>query len=105
MVGADTLVFVLKGRLTFGQDSRNLEEMLSSAAKEATKKVVLDLGGLTYMDSSGLGSIVKSMTAIKKAGGSLRLAGATPLILSLFKMAYLDSVLSLYPDLQSACAD
>jgi anti-sigma B factor antagonist len=105
MVGTDTLVVVLKGRLTFGQDSRNLEEMLSGAAKEGAKKVVLDLGGLTYMDSAGLGTVVKSVTVIKQAGGTLRLARATPFVLSLFKMACLDSVLALYPDLQSACGD
>jgi anti-sigma B factor antagonist len=105
MVGTDIVVVVLKGRLTFGQDSRNLEEMLSAAATEGAKRVVLDLNGLTYMDSSGLGTIVKSMTVIKQAGGNLRLAGAKPFILSVFKMAYVDSVLALYPDLQSACAD
>jgi anti-sigma B factor antagonist len=105
MVGTDIVVVVLKGRLTFGQDSRNLEAMLGAAATEGAKRVVLDLNGLTYMDSSGLGTIVKSMTVIKQAGGNLRLAGATPFILSVFKMAYVDSVLALYPDLQSACAD
>lgn len=105
MVGTDTLVVVLKGRLTFGPDSRNLEEMLSTVAKEGAKKVVLDLGGLSYMDSAGLGTVVKAMTVIKQAGGNLRLAGATPFILSLFKMARLDTVLALYPDLHSACAD
>ena len=105
MVGTDILVVVLKGRLTFGEDSRKLEEMLKAAATEGAKRVVLDLNGLTYMDSSGLGTIVKSMTVIKQAGGNLRLAGAKPFILSVFKMAYVDSVLALYPDLQSACAD
>jgi len=105
MVGTDILVVVLKGRLTFGEDSRKLEEMLKTAATEGAKRVVLDLNGLTYMDSSGLGTIVKSMTVIKQAGGNLRLAGAKPFILSVFKMAYVDSVLALYPDLQSACAD
>jgi anti-sigma B factor antagonist len=66
--------------------------------------IVLDLAGLDYIDSSGVGCVVACLTAAKKAGGDLRLAGTTPRVERIFKMTGVNSLLTMYPTVAAATA-
>jgi len=102
LVGADITVLVLEGRLTLGQGSLQLEDLIRGLAEEGIRKVVLDLGGLTYMDSAGMGAIAKSAVTLVQVGGTLRLAGAGERVASALSITQLDRIVSLFPDLDSA---
>ena len=101
-VAPDVTVVALKGRLTLGQESNSLEELLRGLAGNGPRKVVLDLKDLSYMDSAGMGAIAKSMVTLLQSQGTLRLAGTTERVMSAIRITRLDKILHMYPDLDSA---
>ena len=101
-ISPDVTVVALQGRLTLGQESHCLEDLLSNLACGGARKVVLDLKELSYMDSAGMGAIAKSMVTLVQGQGTLRLAGTTERVLSAIRITRLDKVLHMYPDLDSA---
>src|SRR3989442_2727422 len=69
-------VITISGRLAIGGEVERLEAAVNALLKTQQKRFVLDITGLEYVDSSGVGMLVSSLTHVKKAGGDLRLAGA-----------------------------
>jgi len=98
-------VIAISGRLVYGRDTTALETMVKDLSKEAGRKVVFDLSTLDYTDSSGIGAIVACLTLIKKAGGDLRLAGASPRIQRILSMTGVDRMMPQYPTVAAAVAD
>lgn len=65
-------------------------------------KLVLDLGGVAYIDSSGLGEVVRAMKRARQAGGDLRLCGVREDVLQIFEMTGLNKAIAIYPTRQEA---
>ena len=66
--------------------------------------MVLDLTGVRYIDSSGLGIIALCFGKMSRAGGRFCVAGATGIVLDVFRMTHLDSVIPFSPSVDEACA-
>jgi anti-anti-sigma factor len=66
------------------------------------KKLILDLSGIEHMDSSGMQVILDSSTAVREAGGELRVAGASVKIARLFRLTQVDTVVPFYPTIAEA---
>jgi anti-sigma B factor antagonist len=64
---------------------------------ENKKKVVFDLSGLNYLDSTGIGIIVMCSGKLKEAGGELRIASLQPRIAELMRITKLDQIMHFYP--------
>ena len=103
MDGGAALVTVT-GRLTLGRDAERLESVVNELLKQGQKKFIFDASALDYADSAGIGTVVACVTHIKKAGGDMRMAGATARVLRLFQMTGVDQLLSLYPTVQEAAS-
>lgn len=97
-------VVAISGRLVFGRDTDQLESLVKELSAQSTRKFVFDVSSLDYMDSSGVGALVSCLTLIKKAGGELRLAGASPRIWRIFTMTGVDKLLEAYPTVDAAVA-
>lgn len=97
-------VVVISGRLTFGPDAAQLESMVQELAQQGERTFVFDVSGLHYTDSSGVGALVSCLTAIKKAGGELRLAGASPRIMRILSITGVDQLMHFYPTVDAAVA-
>jgi anti-anti-sigma factor len=87
-VNEDSVIIKIIGRL-------NIEEVQSFEKEfdrflSSKKFIALDLSGLKYIDSSGIGSLIKAMNMTKNSGVELLLFDITPTILNVFKLAYLD---------------
>ena len=95
---------ILSGRLVVGREAERLEAVVSDLVKQGQVRMVFDMSTLDYADSAGIGAIVSCLTHVKKAGGDLRIAGANPRIVRLFKMTGVDSLMALYPTVQEATA-
>ncbi|MBI3031660.1 MAG: STAS domain-containing protein [Candidatus Rokubacteria bacterium] len=78
--------------------SRVLQEHLDAGEI----RLVLDLGGLTYVDSSGLGEMLRALKRAREGGGDLRLCGLFGYALRIFEMTGLDKVLAVYATRQEA---
>ena len=91
-------VFVLElaGPLQIGVECKQLELALNQLLHDGQTRVVLDLAGLTKLDSAGLGKLVNCFSRVKTAGGALCLTGTTGMINGVLKLAHADRFLRTY---------
>jgi anti-sigma B factor antagonist len=68
-------VVALDGRVVLGEESSALREKVKNLVAEGKKKIVLNMSGVTYIDSSGLGARVAAYCSSKSGGASMRLCG------------------------------
>lgn len=97
-------VITISGRLALGGETEKLDAALTKLLAADHKTVVLDIAGLDYVDSSGVGMLVSCLTKLKKAGGEMKVAGATPRIRRIFSMTGVESMMSLYDSVAAATA-
>jgi anti-sigma B factor antagonist len=93
-------VFELRGKLMGGPESQEFHEALKNTVASGNKKVVLDLGGVEWMNSSGLGLLISALTTMRNAGGEMKLARVTDKIESLLVITKLNSVFETYPSVE-----
>jgi anti-sigma B factor antagonist len=85
--------------------SPRLRKEIVALVSWGTTRVVLDLGGIEFCDSVGLGVIVAAVKRVRSHGGELRLANCSPPVLRLLELTRLDRALPPYPDVAAALAD
>jgi anti-sigma B factor antagonist len=96
-VEPDIAVLEMTGRVTMGSDSQKIEWGLAELLKENYKKVVFDLTGVSFLDSSGVGILMVCHVRLKKAGGVLRIAGARGMVEETLNMTSVNKVVHCYP--------
>jgi len=97
-------VIALEGNLMGGPDASTLNTMLHQLLGEGKKRVVLDLSGVQFINSSGLGLLIGGVNAMRSAGGTLKVAGASEKVRGLIKITKLEQVFELYPTVAEAVA-
>ena len=97
-------VVALVGSLLGEPDTTALRETVYRLAEHAGASVVLDLGRLKAINSTGLGALVVALTSIRKRGGSLRLARLTDKTHALMVMTHLIKVFRVYDTVERAVA-
>jgi anti-sigma B factor antagonist len=103
-VNPTTALIRLTGRMTLGTRLREIESKISDLSDHGVQKLIVDLSGIEFADSAGLGLIMFLYGKMKTAGGQLRLVTPGPKLLELFAMTHTDSILTIDPDLTSALA-
>ena len=86
------VVVELKGNVIGGPDSEEFSKLLHGLLDEGKKNVVVDLGSVKFMNSSGLGMLISGFTTMKNGGGSLKLSNATEKINSLLVITKLITI-------------
>jgi anti-sigma B factor antagonist len=97
-------VIRLDGNLMGGPDASFINSKLHELVEAGKRYVVLDLAGVQLMNSSGLGLLIGSVSALKNAGGALKIANASRKIQTLIAITKLSGVLESYPSVESAVA-
>ena len=93
----------LKGRLVVGEPCTQLREQLNQEVAQGHKQIVLDLEGVDYIDSTGLGTMVICYTTLQKSeGGGLRLARLNRRNIELMLLTKLSTVFQIFGDDQEA---
>ena len=100
----DIVVLEIAGRITLGRECKQLEWAVENLVGEGRKKVIFDLTGVTNIDSTGIGIIVMSAGRLKKAGGALRIGGATTHVEQVLKMTNVDQIVGLHSTTAAAAA-
>ena len=98
----DVTVLDMSGRITIGEGSVALRTAIRRLLEEGKKKILLNLGGVGYIDSSGIGELVSSFTAINKEQGQLKLLKLTQKLRDLLAITKLLTVFDDYDDEQEA---
>jgi anti-sigma B factor antagonist len=88
----DVIVLDLKGKITLGEGDELLKDKVNSLVNQGHKKIVLNLADVPYIDSAGLGEIVRTYTTVSRQGGSLKLLNLTKRITDLLSITKLLTV-------------
>ena len=88
----DVKVLDLKGKITLGEGDELLKDKVNSLVNQGNKKIVLNLAEVPYIDSAGLGEIVRTYTTVSRQGGSLKLLNLTKRITDLLAITKLLTV-------------
>ena len=99
-----TAVFRLSGRMTLGMRLREVEAKISDVADNGTERLILDLSGIEFLDSAGLGVLMILYGNMKVRGGQLRLVAPGAKVLDVLKLTHTDSILPIDPTLEAALA-
>ncbi|HEX8177420.1 MAG TPA: STAS domain-containing protein [Pyrinomonadaceae bacterium] len=92
----DVTVLDMDGKITIGEGSVALRSAIRRLLEEGKKKILLNLAGVGYIDSSGIGELVSSFTAINKEGGQLKLLKLTQKLQDLLAITKLLTVFDVY---------
>jgi anti-sigma B factor antagonist len=100
-VGRVTVVDI-SGRITLGEGNVILREIVRDLAEKGAKAIVLNLGEVQYIDSSGIGELVKAHTTIRNQGGQLKLTNLNKRVHDLLQLTRLSAVFDIQKDETSA---
>ena len=88
----------LSGRMTLGEDTILLRETIRDLISQEHKMILLNLGDVPYIDSSGVGELVSAFTTVKKVGGELKLLNLTKKVRDVLQITKLYTVFDVYLD-------
>jgi anti-sigma B factor antagonist len=94
----------LSGRITLGEGSVVLRDTIRDVVAAGNKKILLNLGDVTYIDSSGIGELVSSFTSVRNQGGELKLLNLTKKVHDLLQITKLYTVFDIKDDEAQAVA-
>src|SRR5271165_5579460 len=99
----DVIIVHCQGRIVYRDEAAALSRVVKEVLEQA-KKLVLDLSGVSSIDSAGIGELALLQTWSQGQNGNLKCAGANPLVSQLLELTNLDSVLEVYPTVEAALA-
>jgi anti-sigma B factor antagonist len=88
----------MNGRITLGEGSVVLRDTIRDLIGKGNKKILLNLGDVTYIDSSGIGELVSAFTAVRREGGELKLLNLTKKVHDLLQITKLYTVFDIKDD-------
>ncbi len=98
----DVIILDMDGKITIGEGSVAVRSVIRRLLEEGKKRILLNLAGVGYVDSSGIGELVSSFTTINREGGQLKLLNLTQKIQDLLAITKLLTVFDVYEDEASA---
>ena len=101
-IESETTIITIRGKLMLGQEVAQLEGLVLLLLKNGRKNLVFDLGGVTHIDSTGIGRFIDTYSRLGQAGGQIRLACATGAVRDAFRVTRLDTVFPFYPTVEAA---
>ena len=98
----EVIILDLTGKLTIGEGDELLKDKINSLIQQGRRKLLLNLEGVPYIDSAGLGEIVRTYTTVSRQGGKLKLVHLTKRIQDLLAITKLLTVFDTYDSEQEA---
>jgi anti-sigma B factor antagonist len=94
----------LSGKIVLGEGSVTIRDAVRDVLAKGSNKILLNLADINYIDSSGIGELVSALTAVKNAGGALKLLQLTKKVKDLLQITKLYTVFDIYDDEAEAIA-
>jgi anti-sigma B factor antagonist len=95
-------ILALSGRVTLGEESNQLRSHIKEMLSEGAKRLVLDLGNVSYIDSAGLGTLVAGYTSSQSQGAVMKLANLTKRFREQLNITKLVTVFDVYDSVEAA---
>ena len=99
----DVIIVHCQGRIVYRDEAAALSQVVGEVLQQA-QKLVLDLSGVSSIDSAGIGELALLQTWAQRKSVNLKCAGANPLVSTLLELTNLDSVLEVHPTVDAALA-
>lgn len=100
----DVSVVDVAGRITLGEGASTLRETIRGLVAKGQKKILLNLGEVSYIDSSGIGELVSGFTTVANNGGAMKLLNLTKRVQDLLQITKLYTVFDVYDKEATAVA-
>ncbi|MBN8545879.1 MAG: STAS domain-containing protein [Ignavibacteria bacterium] len=100
----EAIVIELKGNVLGGPEANEYSDTIKKFLSEGKKNIVVDLGEVKFMNSSGLGMLIAGLTTVNKENGKLKLANVEEKIHSLLVITKLVTIFESYPSVEDALA-
>jgi anti-sigma B factor antagonist len=97
-----TVTLAISGEVRTSNDRQQLTQATEEEIQKGVRRIILDLSGLQIIDSAGIGAIVLCFSHVKKAGGTLRLAGAKGMVETVLKLTQIHRAIDLFPSVEEA---
>ena len=94
----DVSVVDVSGRITLGEGSSSLRDLMRDLLGKNQRKILLNLGDVSYIDSSGIGELVSGFTTVTNSGGQLKLLGLTKRVKDLLQITKLYTVFDVHEE-------
>lgn len=101
---SDVLILDLKGKILIGEGIEELREAINTAVKEKESKLLLNFADVPYLDSTGLGEVVRAYTSVKKEGGVVKIINLTNKVRDLLSVTKLITVFETFEEEDKAIA-
>ena len=98
-------VIRLQGKVMISEAPDRIGAAVEELVQAGTRTIIIDLSGITALDSTGIGYLIAGYNRIVAAGGEMRMAGATGHILQNFRVNQLDRVFRFYPSVEEAAKE
>jgi anti-sigma B factor antagonist len=98
----DVTVIDATGRITLGEGASTFRDMIRDLATKGNKKLLVNLGDVSYIDSSGIGEMVSGFTTVTNHGGQLKLLSLSKRVKDLLQITKLYTVFEVFDDEASA---
>jgi anti-sigma B factor antagonist len=92
------IIVDIGGRIVLGEESAALRELIYDLLSKGHRKILFNLGDVQYIDSSGLGHLVRAFTNVRKQGGELKLLNLTSAVQNVMQMTRLYTVFDIMDD-------
>ena len=93
----DVDVLKLEGRLD-ASSAKDIKEKVDSLTKENRVNLVIDMGAVDFIDSSGLGSLVSSLRSVNKLGGDIKISALQDQVRAIFELTRLHRIFGIYAE-------
>ena len=103
-VEGDVVVIDAEGKIILGEGDVEIKQAVDELVKQGRKKILLNLAKVPYMDSAGLGEIIRCFTALRKSGGYFKLLSPNARVRDLLNITKLLTVFDSYDDEETALA-
>ena len=100
----DVTVVEVTGRLALGRESQRIETLIDDLSKKGVSRVVIDLSGVEYIDSAGIGMLALAAGKMKEAGGKLALVAPEGRVLQMLNLTQMNAILTVRGSLADAAA-
>jgi anti-sigma B factor antagonist len=95
-------ILEIRGRITVGEGNLIIREFIQNQVGKGGKKIVFHLAGVDYIDSSGIGELVRTFSTLQREGGKLKLASVSPRVMEMLKATSLQAVFDIHKDEEGA---
>jgi len=98
----EVLIIALEGELMGGEESRRFQDRITRAIQEETISVVVNMADVKWINSSGLGIMMASLTTLRGSGGDLKLANVSERVRRPIEVTKLDTVIRMFESIDEA---